>query len=94
MRTKAGPVFLEQRTYRRRRMADAARFLPIFGAVLFSVPLLWGQGRGGEASTTGVMLYLFWVWGLLVMLSAVISRRLRDDETQSEQDETHGNTGV
>lgn len=94
MKSKAEPLFLEQRTYRRRRMADAVRILPVFGAILVSVPLLWGQGPASAALTTGVMLYLFVVWGLLVGLSAVISRKLREEETRSADNETPSKPGV
>ncbi len=34
------PLFLGRVSYRQRRLADAARLLPIFGAVLMGVPLL------------------------------------------------------
>jgi len=94
MKSKAGPLFLEQRTYRRRRMADAARFLPFLGAILFSVPLLWGQAGTDAASTTAVMLYLFLVWGILVAVSAGISRKLREDETHGADDKTPSKSGV
>lgn len=94
MKSKPGPLFLEQRAYRRRRMADAARVLPVLGAILFSVPLLWGQDGSGAALTTNVMLYLFVIWGLLVGLSAVISRKLREEETRSADNQTQSKTGV
>ncbi|WP_102107148.1 hypothetical protein [Oceaniglobus roseus] len=48
------PVFLERQTYRRRRLMDAARVLPVLGAVLFMVPMLWFAGldaRSGPAET-------------------------------------------
>lgn len=94
MKAKPGPLFLEQRTYRRRRIADAARFLPFLGAILFSVPLLWGQAGTEAASTTGVMLYLFLVWGILVVVSAGISRKLREDETHTANDAAPSKSGV
>ena len=37
-------VFLERRAYHKRRMRDLARAVPIIGAVLISIPLLWPQG--------------------------------------------------
>ena len=37
----APAVFLERQSYRRRRLMDVARLLPILGAALFAVPLLW-----------------------------------------------------
>jgi len=77
------PVFLERHTYRRRRMKDAATLLPLLGAALISIPLLWL----GEARTANVMLYLFGVWVLLAVLSALISRHLHtDDASDAEKD--------
>lgn len=40
-------LFLAQGTYRQRRMVDAAGLLPVLGALLFAMPLLWmGSGDG------------------------------------------------
>lgn len=72
------PMFVGRRTYRRRRMADAAALLPVLGALLLLMPLLWTGGPEG-ARTSTVMIYLFVVWGGLAVLSAVVSRHLRPD---------------
>lgn len=69
----ARPVFVERRVYRTRRLMDAARLLPVLGALLFLVPVLWSDG-GDLAGRAG---YLFAVWGLLVGAAAVLSRVLR-----------------
>ncbi|MCZ0812874.1 hypothetical protein N5A93_11580 [Roseovarius sp. EGI FJ00037] len=79
MSSERGPVFLERRTYRRRRMADAARLLPILGAALFGLPLLWGI-EGEATPTTRVMFYIFSTWLVLTVLTAVISRYLRQEK--------------
>jgi len=79
MRETPGPVFLERRTYRRRRMADAARMLPILGGALFLLPLLWEGSPGEPVRTSMVMFYLFPVWLLLALTSVLISRHLRSD---------------
>ena len=39
-------VFLERQAYKRRRMRDLARAVPIIGAVLLSIPLLWTRAAG------------------------------------------------
>jgi hypothetical protein len=71
------PVFVEKRTYRRRRMADAARMMPLLGIGLFLVPLLWrGDGEVEGARTVSVMLYIFLAWVFLAGAAAIISRRL------------------
>ena len=78
-------MFVGRSTYRRRRMADAAALLPVLGALLMIMPLLWtnsaGDGLSG-ARTSGVMIYLFGVWGCLGLLSAVVSRHLRPDPSE------------
>jgi len=78
-RDAPGPIFLERRTYRRRRMSDAARMLPILGAALFLLPLLWGSGDAEPVRTSVVMFYLFPVWLALAVISVLISRHLRRD---------------
>jgi len=65
-------LFLERHTYRRRRLADLARLLPVIGLVLLMVPLLWNEGPGGVA-TSRAILWIFGVWVLLVALSAWLS---------------------
>lgn len=65
---KAPPVFFERRTYRRRRLMDAARLLPVMGALLFAVPLLWPRaGEAGALATSDAIRYIFIVWALLIL---------------------------
>ncbi len=76
------PVFLERDTYRRRRIMDAARFLPLLGAVLFAVPLLWPKpgdpAEAGEAVTMSTALfYVFGVWAGLILLAALFGLKSR-----------------
>lgn len=72
-------VFLERKTYRRRRMHDAARAMPVLGVVLLMLPLLWSVDGGPATSNADATLYVFAVWCLLIILSAVVSRALRPD---------------
>lgn len=83
---QSGPsVFLERRTYRQRRLRDAARLIPIVGAVLLLLPLLGQEGGTSDRQTTGVGIYVFGVWlGLIVFSAATaraLSRRLDTGET-------------
>ncbi|QQA44060.1 hypothetical protein [Pelagovum pacificum] len=71
-------TFLARASYRRRRMRDASRMLPIFGTVLVLVPLLLAVGEG--AKTSAVLIYLFVLWTVLVVVAALLSR-IREDET-------------
>jgi hypothetical protein len=88
------PLFLARRTYRRRRLADAARILPLIGGVLFCLPLLW-KGSPTSDSTVQSLIYVFGLWVVLILASAIISRHLRLDDnerdgTRSEHEETGG----
>lgn len=71
------PVFVERQTYRQRRVMDAARMLPILGAFLWLLPLLWFSSGGGPATSRAV-LYIFGVWCLLIVGAALLSKGLRD----------------
>ncbi|MEM6589670.1 MAG: hypothetical protein AAF641_14580 [Pseudomonadota bacterium] len=75
-------LFVHQRTYKRRRLADAARMLPILGGLLFMIPLLWLDAA--SMSTATVMVYLFLVWAALAGLAALLSRRLGPEVDQPD----------
>ena len=77
------PLFVERETYRRRRLLDAARILPVAGLVAVLLPVLWSAG--GQTSTAAEGLYLFALWGALVILAALLARPLRD---QLDRDRT------
>jgi hypothetical protein len=79
MRKPTPPLFVQRETYRSRRLMDAARLLPVLGACLFAVPLLWPDEGGGAISTSRAMIYIFGVWALLIVATALLSRRLGRD---------------
>ncbi len=83
MTERSSPVFLQREVYRARRRADAARLLPILGACLFALPLLW-RGEAGEVSTSRAMLYLFGVWALLILAAGLLARRLGEPRGRQE----------
>ncbi len=74
-------LFVEQQSYRRRRLRDAARLLPVLLAVLVSLPAYWlaDEGAAGGAGTRTVGLYLFAVWGVAVAAAALLARTLGDE---------------
>lgn len=72
MRRPQKPLFLERETYRRRRLMDAARLLPIFGGALLLVPMFWGRGHGSGSAA----IYLFLVWLGIILVSGLLARRL------------------
>lgn len=77
----ASSVFLERQAYQRRRMRDLARAVPILGAVLLFIPLLWTNAApdGSGVTTSQVLVYLFVVWTGLIGLAAIISRAVKSD---------------
>ncbi len=80
------PIFLERASYKQRRLTDAARLLPIMGAVLWAIPLLWGDDDGAGVSNAHALIYVFGVWVVLIGLSALIINRLQDDDTAAQSD--------
>ena len=74
--TPSASVFLDRGSYRQRRFRDLARVVPVLGAVLIVMPLLWPRS-GPEAATTGQALtYLFSIWLGLICLAFWVSRRV------------------
>ena len=82
MSARPTSVFLERDTYRRRRIMDAARILPLVGVALFAVPLLWGNANdptdtSEPVSTSVAVFYIFGVWGILIVCSALFGLKSR-----------------
>ncbi|WP_238367396.1 hypothetical protein [Mesobacterium pallidum] len=80
-REPAGPVFLHTRHYRQRRLVDAIRLLPVLALALFLLPLLWPRG---EVADSRAIVYLFASWTVLILLSALLSHRLRSSRDSEE----------
>ncbi len=66
-------VFLERQSYRRRRLADAARLLPILGGGLIAIPLLWPTGDDvtEAVSMSSAIFYIFACWIGLIAVSVI-----------------------
>lgn len=79
--------FLERKSYRQRRYRDGARVIPLFGAVLMMLPLMWPRG---ESLTSSGMIYLFGLWFVLVILAFVLSRVLRFETAEDAGDASTG----
>jgi len=71
-----GTVFLERGSYRRRRVMDGARILPVAGFVLILLPVLWAFDNGANIAVEAV--YLFVLWTLLIVVAAVLAGPLRN----------------
>lgn len=77
-------VFLERDLYRRRRVIDATKLLPIVGVALFVLPVLTiDETQAAHVSTSARLIYFFSVWGLLIAIAFVLSRWLRSDATSA-----------
>lgn len=84
------PLFLERSNYRRRRVLDAVKLVVILGVLLWSMPVLWPTSAEDEAvPMSRALYYVFGVWILLIVLSAVLVGKLRrTQDTESDTDET------
>jgi hypothetical protein len=70
-------VFLERRTYRRNRLQDAAKLLPVLGALMFFGPvfiLTTDSGVGG--GTARWLVYFLVVWLILIGVAAGLAAAL------------------
>ena len=82
MNDRNTPVFLERQSYRRRRLIDLIRMMPLIGALLWAVPLLWQSGADSTMPTSKAIIYLFAVWLGMVVSGAVLARLLKKAEDQ------------
>jgi hypothetical protein len=78
------PLFLARASYRRRRIGDAARILPIIGGILWMVPLLWPVEGIAGVKTSSAMFYLFLVWMALIIGGYFLSRPLQTPASGAE----------
>ena len=78
MRRPRAPLFLPRPDYRRRRLVDAARLLPVFGGFLVLLPILWAPTATGARDTALDGIYLFVIWAVLVGLAAWLAPGLAD----------------
>ena len=86
MRRPRRPLFLARATYRRRRLRDAARLLPVLGVLLLLVPLLWTP-ESEVALGSGDVAYFFLVWFGLIAMAAAIARGLRSGDGSDEEED-------
>lgn len=75
------PRFLAERSYRRRRLVDAARLLPVVGLILVLLPILWRPAETAAPDTGFGGVYLFAVWLLLIVAALFLARILSAGET-------------
>lgn len=87
-------LFLERRSYRRRRVMDALRLLPIVGLLLWLFPVFWPNAKDGpdapaSVSMSGAVTYVFLVWVVLILSALalwwVLSKRSGEVAEPPEQ---------
>lgn len=87
MRPRPTPaLFLQQKSYRRRRVRDAVRLLPFLGLILLAIPLAWGGEGGTEIGTNG-LIYVFSVWVVLILLAAILARLVTETDKWADDDQ-------
>lgn len=79
------PLFLAPASYRRRRLSDAARLLPVLGILLLLLPLMWTESSDLRL-TSGHVIYFFGVWFFLVIAAAAFAPGLQAGD-RSDEDE-------
>ena len=80
------PIFVERQTYRRRRIVDGARALPVLGLLLWWVPLLWSVPRTPHSGSSAII-YIFCVWVGLAFVTWVLIAALSKRDRTAGRDE-------
>ena len=86
MRRPRRPLFLARAPYRRRRLRDAARLLPVAGVLLLMLPLLWSPGSKVTLTASDVT-YFFVVWALLIAVAAALAPGLRSGDGRDDEED-------
>ena len=93
MRRPKAPLFLKRGSYRKRRLRDGARMLPVLGLFLFMLPILWGPGTTAQADTASDGIYIFAVWFGLVLVAAVMAPGLGEEAAEEPEPGREGRGG-
>lgn len=86
MAERGEPLFLARDSYRQRRLADAARLLPVLGVVLLLLP-------GFITITVDAIIYIFSVWAALIVAIGLMSRHLAKRGPLDDADNALGDDG-
>jgi hypothetical protein len=79
-------MFLARESYRRRRLGDAARVIPLIGFILMLLP-------GLMTSTNVALIYVFSLWAVLILIMVPLSRRLSKQEAADLSEDSAGAAG-
>lgn len=77
------PIYLARASYRQRRLRDVVRVLPIVGFFAWIMPIMSGL----IPATSTIGLYIFAVWVILIVVSALITRSLTPDDADGQPDD-------
>lgn len=84
MKLRTRRLFLGRRAYRRRRMIDATRLLPVVFAIIVLLPPLWLPDRFSFATGT---LWLAFGWLLTIAVTAALHRAIGHGGALPEDDD-------
>lgn len=87
MRGPRRPVFLAPTPYRRRRLRDAARLLPLAAILLLILPALWSPMGEGDRRLSGDVVYFFLLWLGLILVAAAFAPGLSRPPESGDRDE-------
>ncbi len=87
MSAQRASLFLERQSYRRRRLIDMLRMLPVIGMLLWSIPLLWSSGDtvGDRVATSDAIIFIFLVWLSMVSGAGVLARVMKHSDTDEDK---------
>ncbi|MFT6695194.1 MAG: hypothetical protein ACJAXU_000686 [Paracoccaceae bacterium] len=75
--------FLDLKSYRQKRLKDAATLLPLVGGLVFLYPLIYLFVPIGEPSSPGTTtIYLFSFWLILIVCAAYLAPRMQTNHKQ------------
>lgn len=77
-KTPHSPPKDDTRRIKSRKSRDAAALLPLIGLLLLVTPLV--ATIPNDSGIPGAFLYIFGVWAGLILLAALLSRRLNRDD--------------
>ena len=86
MREEGQLPFLARTGYRRRRLIEAIRLLPVVATVVIALPLLWTGNSDAPASTSNGGIYIFLSWLFLIFAAFISSRAYRRTEAKESED--------
>lgn len=84
MAKRRAPLFLKPKSYRQRRLRDAARLLPVLGGFMVLLPILWTPAARSGEDTASNGIYLFSVWVGLVALAAALAPGLAREAPEGD----------